>query len=89
MTTKLSISKKITKLGISLNDSKALLDKFLFIIKKESKSRKMKLSGFGTFYAHMTPKRIGRNPKTLESYIIKPIRKLNFKASIKTKETLN
>ena len=90
MTTKLFISRKITKkLDISVNESKQLLDQFLNIIKTESKFKTIKLSGFGTFYTHTTPNRLGRNPKTLESYIIKPIKKLNYKASIKTRETLN
>ena len=90
MSSKLSISKNIAnELGITLKDSKLLLDKFLLILKKESKLKKVKLSGFGTFYKHTTPNRIGRNPKTLESYIIKPTKKLVFKASVKIKETLN
>ncbi len=90
MTTKLFISRRISKkLNISINESKLLLDHFLNIIKTESKFKKIKLSGFGTFYTHTAPNRLGRNPKTLESYIIKSIKKLNYKASIKTKETLN
>ncbi len=90
MSTKLSISRNIAnELGIPLKDSKLFLDNFLLILKKESKVKKVKLSGFGTFYKHITPNRIGRNPKTLESYIIKPAKKLIFKASVKTKETLN
>ena len=90
MSTKLSISKNIkNELGISLNESKLFLDKFLSIIKKESQSKKVKLNGFGTFYYYATPRRIGRNPKTLESYIIKPTKKLIYRASIKTKEILN
>lgn len=72
-----------------MKDSKLLLDKFLLILKKESKLKKVKLSAFGTFSMHITSNRIGRNPKTLESYIIKPTKKLIFKASVKTKETLN
>jgi len=82
LTNKLSICKKIANLDISLSDSKLLLDKFLFIIKEESLSATIKLSGFGSFYTHTTPERTGRNPKTLESYIIKPMKKLNFKAKI-------
>ena len=90
MSTKLSISRNIAnELGIPLKDSKLLLDKFLLTLKKESKLKKVKLSGFGIFYKHITPNRVGRNPKTLESYIIKPTKKLIFKASVKTKETLN
>ena len=90
MSTKSSISRNISnEIGITLKDSKLLLDKFLLILKKESKLKKVKLSAFGTFSMRTTPKRIGRNPKTLESYIIKPTKKLIFKASVKTKEILN
>ena len=90
MSSKSSISKNIAnQLGTSLKDSKLLLEKFLQIIKTESQSKKVKLSGFGTFSYHITPSRIGRNPKTLESYIINPTKKLVYKASVKTKETLN
>ena len=90
MSTKSSISRNISnELGITLKDSKLLLDKFLLILKKESKFKKVKLSAFGTFSKHITPKRIGRNPKTLESYIINPTKKLIFKPSVKIKETLN
>ena len=90
MSTKSSISKNLkNKLDINLTNSNVFLDKFLTIIKNESKSKKIKISGFGTFFLHTTPKRIGRNPKTLESYIIRPTKKLIFKASSKTKEILN
>ena len=90
MSNKSSISRNISnELGITMKDSKLLLDKFLLILKKESKLKKVKLSAFGTFSMHITSNRIGRNPKTLESYIIKPTKKLIFKASVKTKEILN
>lgn len=90
MSTKLSISKNLkNKLDISLNDSKVFFEIFLMLIKKESRSKKVKINGFGVFYFHITPNRIGRNPKTLESYIIRPTKKLIFKASSKTKEILN
>ena len=46
-------------------------------------------AGFGTFYSHKTPKRIGRNPKTKDSYIIQPRIKINFKPSNKVRGTLN
>ena len=90
MSTKSSISKNLkNKLDINLTNSNVFLDKFLTIIKNESKSKKIKISGFGTFFLHTTPKRIGRNPKTLESYIINPTKKLIFKASSKVREILN
>lgn len=90
MSTKLSISKNLkNKLDIPLNDTKVFFEIFLMLIKKESRSKKVKINGFGVFYFHTTPNRIGRNPKTLESYIIRPTKKLIFKASSKTKEILN
>ena len=76
-------------IGITANDSKAIFESFLFIIKNESKSKTIKLSGFGVFKMHQTPKRLGRNPKTKKTYIINPIKKINFKASNKLKRKLN
>jgi len=76
-------------LGINANDSKAILESFLNIIKNESKSKKIKLSGFGVFKMHQTPKRLGRNPKTKKTYIINTRKKINFKASNKLKRKLN
>ena len=70
------------------NTSSILLESFLSII-KENKNKKIKLSKFGTFYLHKSPKRLGRNPKTKEEFEIKAIEKLSFKASNKIKSTLN
>tara|TARA_B100001057_G_C22616947_1_gene858876 strand:- start:551 stop:826 length:276 start_codon:yes stop_codon:yes gene_type:complete len=90
MATKISISNDISKnLTISLNLSKSLVDKFILVIIKNCKSNKVKISGFGTFYTHKSPERIGRNPKTKDSYIISPRKKLNFKLSNKIKTFLN
>lgn len=89
-TTKASISKNISnELDISMDQSKKVLDCFLQTIIKHSKSRKIKISGFGSFYTHRTLKRLGRNPKTKESYIIKSRKKCAFKTSNKIKEILN
>ena len=52
-------------------------------------SRKVKISNFGTFYEHTSPKRIGRNPKTKEEFIIKKRKKLAFKSSSFVKKSLN
>ena len=46
---------------------------------KQAKLNKVKLSGFGTFSFKKTPNRIGRNPKTGNSYIIPALNKINFK----------
>ena len=88
--TKASISKKIaTKLSISNTDSSKILDSFLLLVKQNANSRIIKISGFGTFQVKETPKRIGRNPKTKESYIINARNKLTFKSSNKLKNSLN
>lgn len=67
----------------------SIFESFLSLIKSQSKSKLIKLSGFGTFSLKKTPKRVGRNPKTLDSYIISETKKLNFKPSKKIKEQLN
>lgn len=90
MVTKASISKALSEsIGMTLSDSKAFTNSFINIIKKNAFHNKIKLHGFGTFYVHNSPKRIGRNPKTKESYIIGARKKLNFKSSNKVKEILN
>ena len=90
MVTKASISKALSEsIGMTLSDSKAFTNSFINIIKKNAFHNKIKLHGFGTFYIHNSPKRIGRNPKTKESYIIYPSEKINFKASNKVKGDLN
>tara|TARA_B100001057_G_scaffold264305_1_gene264455 strand:+ start:39614 stop:39886 length:273 start_codon:yes stop_codon:yes gene_type:complete len=73
---------------LSLSDSKALLNSFINIIKK-NKSKKIKISNFGTFYFHITPQRLGRNPKTKEEFIIPKRQKLTLKASSAIKSKLN
>ncbi len=87
---KLLISKVLaSNLGISHSESQKITEEFITLIIKNSKSKKIKLSRFGTFYIHKSPNRLGRNPKTKESYIIPSFNKLAFKASNKTKEILN
>lgn len=88
--TKNNISNNIKKnLPISASEALSLFESFLSLIKSQSKSKSLKLSGFGTFSLKKTPKRVGRNPKTQDSYIIPESKKLNFKASNKLKKQLN
>ena len=68
--------------------SKVILESFLDII-KSNKNKKIKISNFGTFYAHVTPKRLGRNPKTKKEYAISKRKTLKFKASSSVKNLLN
>ena len=70
-------------------EASSILESLLLIIKSKSKSKSIKLSGFGTFSFKKTPKRAGRNPKTKDSYIIPELYKLNFKPSNKVKEQIN
>jgi nucleoid DNA-binding protein len=51
--------------------------------------KSIKIGRFGTFQKYQTKERIGRNPKTLKSYIIKPIDKIKLNISNKVKETIN
>lgn len=76
-------------LSLSYSEASGIFESFLSLIKSKSKSKSIKLSSFGTFSYKKTPKRIGRNPKTKDSYIIPELNKLNFKSSNKVKEKLN
>ena len=87
---KTNIIKNISKKSlVSSADATSILESFLLLIKNKSKLRSVKLSGFGSFSFKKTPKRLGRNPKTKDSYIIPELNKLNFKPSNKIKENIN
>lgn len=87
---KRSIIKNITnKSLVPSTDSSRILESFILIIKEKTKLGKVKVSGFGSFSFKKTPKRVGRNPKTNDSYIIPELHKLNFKPSNKVKEKIN
>ena len=85
-----NIIKNITKKSlISASEASEILESFLILIKNKALSKSVKLSGFGSFGFKITPKRLGRNPKTKDSYIIPEMNKLNFKPSNKIKENIN
>ena len=87
---KADLVKNISKKSlVSAGDARNVLESFLSLIKNKSKLRPVKLSSFGTFSFKKTLKRLGRNPKTKDSYIIPELNKLNFKPSNKVKENLN
>jgi nucleoid DNA-binding protein len=84
------ITKQIVKdTSISYKNSSNILDFFLGIVIEQSKKKSVKLTGFGTFCIKITPKRIGRDPKSKKSYIIPKLHKLNFKPSNTTKLKIN
>ncbi len=90
MTTKKNISKTLAhEINLPLIQASEFTNKFIQIISNKLKSKNVKLSNFGTFENKMSVKRIGRNPKTKECYIIHPRRRFFFRASNKLKKILN
>ena len=87
---KINIIKNISKQSlVSSGDAANILGSFLLLIKDNAELKSVKLSRFGSFSFKKTPKRVGRNPKTKDSYIIPVLNKLNFKPSNKIKENIN
>ena len=78
-----------SKAHISNETSKKLLERFLELIKSNSKNKIVKVYNFGSFYTRITPKRLGRNPKTKEEFIILQRKKLYFKSSSKIRTVIN
>ncbi|MDB4157070.1 HU family DNA-binding protein [Gammaproteobacteria bacterium] len=89
ITKKIIVSNASKKSLIPLSESSHVVQSFLDIIKCKAKSNTVKISGFGIFSFKKTLKRLGRNPKTKESYIIKEQNKFNFKPSSKIKRIIN
>lgn len=91
----MNVNKKLisNKLSDDINISKQVAVKFvnhfIFLIKDNAQDKTIKIAGFGTFLMNKTLGRVGRNPKTKESYIITPRIKLNFRASNILKNFLN
>lgn len=76
-----------SKTQISLIQSSELLSSFLVLLKNNVKN--IKISKFGTFSLKTTPKRVGRNPKSLEEFIIPKKERITFKSSNAIRNTIN
>ena len=89
--TKKDIAKEIANSNdFSLKESNLFLEKFISILKDNIKHKKdIKISGFGTLRLAKTPKRIGRNPKTKESFVIPQRNRMRLIPSKKLKGVLN
>ena len=88
--TKKDISKNISaEIGLTRNISELILNNFLNIFKKEIKTKTIKINRFGTFKVSITPKRLGRNPKTKKTYVIDARNRLSFTASSRIRKELN
>lgn len=79
----------VKKSSISFLEANSFLESFLVQIKNHSKNRDVKIANFGVFYYKTSLERVGRNPKTKESYIIKAFKNLRFRSSCKLKKQLN
>ena len=87
--TKKDLSDNISKrLGLSKKDSLFFVHHF-FKMLIDNKTSYININRFGTFSYKKTPKRIGRNPKTLQEFQIKPRYKLSFKPSQEIKKNIN
>ena len=92
----MSISKKDlsnslkTEANISTEDASIFIETFFQSLSESfQKNQTIKISGFGTFTKFNTKPRVGRNPKTMQSFPISSKPKIKFKASSKVKEMLN
>ncbi len=87
--TKKDLANNISKrLGLSQKDSLLFIQNF-FKVLTDNKSSNINFNKFGTFSYKQTPKRIGRNPKTLEKFEIKAREKLSFQPSSLIKRNIN
>ena len=78
------------QIGFSKNISENLLDDIIStIIKNLKKSKKIKISKFGTFIVRNKKSRIGRNPLTKEKKIISDRNVVLFKPSKEFKKYKN
>ena len=66
-----------------------LEDFILLIIENLQRSKKIKISNFGTFFIKRKKSRMGRNPKTKENKIISERNVVTFKPSKFIKNYIN
>ena len=90
LTKKNIINSVYMQIGFSKKISEHILEDLLNLITENiQKSKKLKLSKFGTFILREKNERIGRNPKTKVSSIIKKRKVISFKASKEFKNYIN
>ena len=77
-----------SKASFNKTESYLFLLKFISLL-KVNKAKNIKFPNFGSFTSYKTPKRIGRNPKTKEEFIIEKRTKLIFKPSNSVRNKIN
>ncbi len=78
------------EVGLSRDHCRELLDSLLAEISKALvNNEEVKLSGFANFSIRQKKQRMGRNPKTLEEFVIPPRKVVLFRASTNLKGQVN
>jgi len=76
------LAKKLSKILTSKKEADAATDKiFEEIASALRNEEKVIITGFGSFNVFTTKSKKGRNPKTGESIILSPMKKIRFKQS--------
>jgi len=76
--------------NLSTEEASDFVDEFFHSLSKAVNSnQKVKISGFGTFSKFLTKPRIGRNPKTMDSFSITSQQKIKFLPTNKLKCIIN
>ena len=84
------ITRLQTQMGISKQESRQIVDRFLEIMKDSlARGEDLLISGFGKFSVRQKNARRGRNPQTKESLILAARKVLVFKASEVLRERIN
>ncbi len=87
---KIDIIKKLSlKTGFSVNFSKKVIDDLIKILIQNLKKDRLNLKNMGSFRLIHKKERIGRNPKTKETFIISERKSVNFYPSKKILNKLN
>ena len=76
------------KLRLSKKDSLFFVN-FFFESIAINHNKKISIRNFGTFESKESPRRLGRNPKSMEEFEIRPRKKLSFRASEEFKKSIN
>tara|TARA_Y100000816_G_C26096332_1_gene580305 strand:+ start:1564 stop:1854 length:291 start_codon:yes stop_codon:yes gene_type:complete len=87
---KLDISKDLSKkTGFSISYSKNLIEGLINILKENISKNNLILKNIGSFKVVNKKKRLGRNPKTKEIFIIKEQKSIKFSLSKKLYKKIN
>ena len=88
--TKLQLIKKLSEdMNFPTDVSKDFVNSYFRIKKQILLKNDLKISKFGSFIKKISPERIGRNPKTMEEFVIKKKEKIHLVPSKKVKDYIN